>query len=105
MLDERRIDVEHRLVAITGDMRVLADARGASTSDDEHDPEGVTLAEEWSRLAGMRDGLEDELRSIQGALIRLDAGEYGVCTVCGTDIPVERLEVRPFTDRCVRCAA
>jgi RNA polymerase-binding transcription factor DksA len=105
ILDGRRLDAERRLEAITADRALLADARDGATSDDEHDPEGVTLAEEWSRLEGMRDGLERELAQIRGADERLDAGAYGVCAVCGTEIPVERLEVRPFADRCVACAS
>jgi RNA polymerase-binding transcription factor DksA len=104
-LDGRRLDAERRLAAIAADRTVLTEARDGATSDDEHDPEGVTLAEEWSRLEGMRGGLERELDQIRDAVARLEAGDYGVCVVCGTDIPVERLEVRPFTDHCVSCAA
>lgn len=105
ILDGRRLDAERRLAAIAADRKVLTDARDGATSDDEHDPEGVTLAEEWSRLEGMRDELERELDQIGSAGERLEAGDYGVCAVCGTEIPVERLEVRPFTDRCVACAS
>jgi RNA polymerase-binding transcription factor DksA len=53
----------------------------------------------------MRDELERELDQIGSAGERLEAGDYGVCAVCGTEIPVERLEVRPFTDLCVACAS
>lgn len=105
MLDGRRGETEDRLAVIAEDMAVLSGARGDSTADDEHDPEGVTLSEEWSRLAGMRADLEGEVLQIDAALGRLAAGEYGVCTTCGIEIPVERLEVRPFTPSCVNCAA
>jgi len=105
ILDERRTAARQRLAALDGDLTLLTDARGAATADDEHDPEGVTLSDEWSRLAGMRGGIERELDDIRAAEERIEAGSYGVCSVCGTDIPVERLEARPFTDRCVACAA
>jgi DnaK suppressor protein len=42
---------------------------------------------------------------IDTALDRIAAGTYGVCVHCGTDIPLERLEVRPFATGCVVCQA
>ncbi|VTU22353.1 DksA-like zinc finger domain containing protein [Variovorax sp. PBL-H6] len=44
-----------------------------------------------------------ELRQIADARERMDLGTYGSCVDCGADIPVERLEVLPFSDRCVSC--
>jgi RNA polymerase-binding protein DksA len=49
--------------------------------------------------------VEDELRQIDRALGRLDAGEYQQCKSCGEDIPGERLEALPTTSLCVDCAA
>ena len=40
---------------------------------------------------------------IDAALARLDAGTYGRCVSCGSAIPVERLEFRPFAAACVTC--
>jgi RNA polymerase-binding protein DksA len=47
----------------------------------------------------------DELRQIDRALERLDAGEYQHCNTCGEDIPGARLEALPTTSLCVDCAA
>lgn len=41
----------------------------------------------------------------QAALERLDAGTYGRCEHCGTDIIPERLEAIPYTRYCTPCAA
>jgi len=107
------------LRALLGELRVQAVARVASTStvltelmhdregsndDDEHDPEGVTLSSEWSRLTGLAEAAASELQQVDDALARLDAGTYGTCANCGEAIPVARLEVRPFATHCVRCA-
>ncbi|PRB03411.1 molecular chaperone DnaK [Microbacterium sp. MYb72] len=78
--------------------------REGSNDDDEHDPEGVTLSSEWSRLTGLADAAASELRQVDEALARLDTGDYGVCAVCGQRIPAARLEVRPFATHCVACA-
>jgi RNA polymerase-binding transcription factor DksA len=43
------------------------------------------------------------LEEIDAALARLEAGTYGQCVSCGTGIPVERLEFRPFAAACVTC--
>ncbi len=42
-----------------------------------------------------------ELNQIGGALARLDAGEYGICEVCGNEIEAGRLAVLPYAVRCV----
>ena len=47
----------------------------------------------------------DELRQIERALDRLEAGEYNQCKACGEDIPEARLEALPTTSLCVDCAA
>jgi|RhiMetStandDraft_4_1073278.scaffolds.fasta_scaffold939589_1 RNA polymerase-binding transcription factor len=52
-----------------------------------------------------RDGLERTLAEIRAAQDRLNAGRYGICQSCETAIPVERLELRPWTPLCVPCAA
>ena len=46
----------------------------------------------------------EELRQIDRALSRLDAGEYALCTNCGNDIPEPRLAALPTTSLCVECA-
>lgn len=44
-----------------------------------------------------------ELREIEAALARIDAGTYGVCIDCGREISRRRLEVRPQAARDVEC--
>ncbi|MFJ4045792.1 TraR/DksA family transcriptional regulator [Microbacterium sp. NPDC089987] len=82
----------------------LVHDRQGSNDDDEHDPEGVTLSSEWSRLSALADAAADEVRQYDEALERWDAGDYGVCASCGRPIPEGRLEVRPFARLCVPCA-
>ena len=47
----------------------------------------------------------DELARIEGALRRIEAGEYGQCFVCGEEIDVRRLLIAPTSTRCVNCHA
>jgi RNA polymerase-binding transcription factor len=51
--------------------------------------------------------IERELRTlgeIDLSLRRIETGEYGICGVCGEDIPIARLKAIPWTRRCVNCA-
>jgi RNA polymerase-binding transcription factor DksA len=43
------------------------------------------------------------VEEIDAALDRIDTGSYGRCLHCGSAIPVERLEFRPFAAGCVSC--
>lgn len=95
---ELRAQTAADLLAHVGSMR---DSAGG---DDEHDPEGVPLSEEWSRLDAQRAAAEQELREIAAAETRIADGRYGICADCGEVIPAARLEVLPFALRCVPCA-
>lgn len=45
-----------------------------------------------------------QLRRVQAALDRIDAGTYGRCLLCGGRIERARLEALPECDRCLRCS-
>jgi DnaK suppressor protein len=44
-----------------------------------------------------------ELRQVEAALQRLQAGTYGRCVDCGIDIPDARLHAAPEAERCIAC--
>jgi RNA polymerase-binding protein DksA len=46
-----------------------------------------------------------ELNKINVALDRIEKGEYTLCSQCGKDIDVKRLQAVPYTDRCIQCAS
>ena len=103
-LRARLAEVEDRLAAQRRAVEGIVESARDSNADDEHDPEGVTLSAEWSRLSALVDAAQSELRQVDDALARLDAGTYGVCANCGRRIPAARLKVRPFAELCVPCA-
>jgi DnaK suppressor protein len=43
------------------------------------------------------------IREIKHALRRLDEGTFGLCELCGENIPEERLKVYPMTTLCIQC--
>lgn len=47
--------------------------------------------------------IELRLKQIQGALRRIEVGDFGYCLVCDEPIAVRRLEARPESPLCLRC--
>jgi DnaK suppressor protein len=45
----------------------------------------------------------ETLKRIDEALARLDAGKYGSCYECDSEIPERRLRALPFAVRCQKC--
>jgi DnaK suppressor protein len=81
-----------------------AEAASAAGTDDEHDPEGATLAFERQHAAALLEAAREQVAALDDALRRLDEGRYGVCDRCGQPIGAERLAARPAAVTCVRCA-
>ncbi len=81
---------------------IVAAARDTGT-DDEHDPEGATLAFERQHIAALADAARADLAEILAALDRLADGSYGTCEACGARISEERLDARPAARTCVGC--
>lgn len=91
--------------SLESDIDSIGAARRDSATDDEHDPEGATLAFERSQAQSLQSDSVRRLAEINAALARLTAGSYGRCTACHGAIGVGRLEARPWSARCIRCAA
>ncbi|HYF72137.1 MAG TPA: TraR/DksA C4-type zinc finger protein [Nocardioides sp.] len=104
LLEEERRRTTARLAALRGDHRGFVDASRDTNADDEHDPEGATIAFEREQVAALVRQAEQHLAQVEAALARLEDGTYGRCAVCGRPIPLERLEVRPTARTCVGCA-
>ena len=89
---------------LEADLRGLFKASESSNADDEHDPEGATIACERAQLAAVLDAVRRHVADLDAALRRLDAGTYGVCERCARPIPTQRLAVRPTAVTCGGCA-
>jgi DnaK suppressor protein len=90
---------------LSGDLDAIVSAAAGSNADDEHDPEGPTIAFERSQVGSMIEQARTNLTEIAAAEDRLAAGTYGVCELCGGPIGEGRLEARPVARRCIDCAS
>ena len=84
---------------------VTSTSEGSAGGDDEHDPEGATVAFERQHIAALAAQAREHLAAIEAALAKIDSGIYEICDMCGEPIGEERLAARPASLICVRCAA
>ena len=105
LLEAMRSQTAQRLADLRGDYRGFVEASKDTNADDEHDPEGATIAFERSQVGALVQQAEAHLVEIDAALARIDDGTYGVCEVCGRDIGPARLEALPAARTCIGCAA
>lgn len=103
-LREERATLLASVAGMAEDMTKLFDASRDSNADDEHDPEGQTIAWDREQTAALLRDARARLAEIDVASARLDGGWDGSCEVCGGPIPPGRLLARPTTARCVGCA-
>jgi RNA polymerase-binding transcription factor DksA len=100
-LDGERVRATRLLADVERSMRDVSDARDGANTDDEHDPEGATLAWERASLGAVRDDARRRIDQVDAALRRLDAGTYGRCAVGGERVPEARLAAVPWAATCV----
>lgn len=104
-LTSERDQTASRLAALEQAFEEVVSYSAGTPPDDEHDPEGATVAWERGQIAALRDQARTRLAEIDHALERLSEGSYGRCAMCGGPIGHERLEARPGTVRCLSCAS
>jgi DnaK suppressor protein len=82
----------------------IVDAARDTATDDEHDPEGSTIAFERSQTTALLAAATQHLADVDRALERVAAGVHGRCERCGAPVAPERLLARPSARTCIGCA-
>ena len=103
ILNQEREQKRTLLDSLRGDIRSVSAARVDSNVDDEHDPEGSTIAFELSQAGALMEQSRAGLEQIEAALARIDDGTYGVCESCGNPIGKMRLMAFPRATLCMTC--
>jgi DnaK suppressor protein len=93
-----------RLAALERDLDDIVVASADAVRDDEHDPEGQTIAFERAQVAALLHDARAQLGELARAADRLEGPDAGCCERCGAAIAYERLLARPAARTCVRCA-
>jgi DnaK suppressor protein len=104
-LAAERADALQRLAGLQREFSGIVEAAALGAADDEHDPEGATIAYERQHAAALLGQVREHLAQIDAAAARLGEGSYGVCGGCGQPIGAARLAARPVATTCIGCAA
>lgn len=105
VIEEARADSARLIASLTRQWEDIVETSALTANDDEHDPEGATVAFERAHLGDMIEQARADLRALDRAAERLRAGEYWTCERCGRPIPPARLAARPAATTCVACAS
>ena len=104
-LQAERHEALSLLADLTRGHRDIVAAAVDSNLDDEHDPEGATIAFERAQVDALIVQARHRLAEVDAARARLDSGSYGRCLACGGAIAPARLEARPTARTCITCAS
>jgi DnaK suppressor protein len=104
-LARARVETLAQIDALVREFDQVVAAAQSANGDDEHDPEGATIAFERQQVAALLDAARRRLADVDDALARVEAGEYGMCATCGRPIAPERLAARPSARTCMACAS
>ncbi len=99
-----RVRALAQIATLTEDVEEMIAASASSNADDEHDPEGATIAFERAQLSALLAAARRRLDDIEQALEHVRNGRYGRCLACGEPVGAERLAARPATRTCISCA-
>lgn len=111
-LDQERFrdlleDERDRLLQMERDLaessRQAKDSLEGFSDTDDVPADIAAQASEREKEQLMGRSLQQSLTKIEFALERIDDGSYGICEMCGCDIPEERLERVPWASTCVDC--
>lgn len=102
-LARRRDEIVARISGMARDFAEIVTAAEGSNTDDEHDPEGATIAFERQQLVSLLEDAQRRLVDLDHAIGQMGSGTYGVCEMCGRPIDSERLAARPDARACMDC--
>lgn len=99
-------DARQQLLALQTELqarfdKVQVDLKALNSADSQ---EQAQQRENDEVLQELERHISEELEMVAFALAREEAGQYGHCSLCGSDIALKRLEVLPFAVHCQRCA-
>lgn len=100
--------LRHRFDALREEVRrelVRSDhERYADLAGDVADPGDESTADLLADLnLAVIDHHINEIRAVEGALLRIASGTYGVCVDCDEPIALARLHAQPTANRCQQC--
>lgn len=100
---------KHKLLSLRSELQDLEESPIEATKPVELDQAGMSRLSLMDAMLSQQTAQEGarrrqrQLQKIDGALRRIESGDYGKCFICEEEIDVLRLSVDPTNTRCVKC--
>jgi len=101
---------KHKKKLLQDRMDLLAELQRVTTGEKNKDMVGAMDSADLADASYSADyslawteKINRRIREIDESIDRIKDGTYGVCQMCGEDIPEGRLEVRPKAKYCAQC--
>ena len=104
-IEVERERIAEQMASLEQSFAGIVDGTELTSTDDEHDPEGTTIAYERAQVSALLHQARADMDSLERALARVDDGTALTCELCGGAIALERLLALPMTRSCVNCAS
>ncbi len=95
-LEAERINIQQRI-----DLEKKSVQSNSDANPDLLDVATTTTAQ--SNIIGLLNHLKDKQTWIDEAIQRIETGKFGICVHCGSDIEIQRLQIRPYAKYCIKC--
>jgi len=97
------LELRHRLSAAAESIELGDEEQGelSRSAVDQHIADHASDTFDRELDETLEENAGHVLREIDDALERIEQGTYGVCAVCGNEIPEERLAAVPYASLCI----
>lgn len=107
-VEQARTRLQELLSELDGSVAVLVQEGPANDTAelahyDQHPADAASTIVEADRESALIEVAQAQREQVVAALERIDAGTFGRCVDCGTELPDERLDARPEAARCITC--
>ena len=104
-LEAGRAGTLDQIESLRRDFDGIVASAALTGADDEHDPEGATIAFERAQLSALLEQAQGRLAELDQALARLGGGSSGRAARCAPPRPPPGRPARPAARTCITCAA
>jgi YteA family regulatory protein len=103
LLERARLSAEFKRIQRRDSAEDQSDELSELADYDNHPADAASETFEREKDMAMDRNVGRLVETIDKALAKMDAGTYGICDRCGTEISKERLKVLPYATFCVEC--
>ena len=105
VIDDARAGAVRQVEALERALRSIVDGAELTSTDDEHDPEGATIAYERAQTIALLRQAREDLDDLNANAAQCARDGDVRCMDCGRPIALARIIALPTAQRCVPCAS